>query len=91
MSRHMWKESRGLSLAAAVFAIEAFLHSADADVEVCSECRQALEAERCPVCGTPRHRVTTRFRDFVSEYADVTELRRGFIDGLYDARSGIVH
>lgn len=80
-----------LSLVAAVMAIEALLNCSgdDAPVKVCEECRTSESVEKCSVCGLPRYRATSRFKQFLSEFGSV-DLKK-FANDLYETRSKLSH
>ena len=80
-----------LSLVAAVMAIEALLNcfGADAPVKVCEECHTPESVEKCSVCGLPRYRATSRFKQFLSDFG--SEDLKKFANDLYKTRSKLAH
>jgi hypothetical protein len=80
-----------LSLVASVMAIEALLNcsGADASVKVCEECRTPESMEKCSVCGLPRYRATSRFKQFLSDFG--SEDLEKFANELYKTRSKLAH
>ena len=91
LSRAVWPESRSLSMAAAVFAIEALAATAGERPERCEKCGQVLRSESCSACRAPIYGLTTRFRQFVEQHAESTALSEGFATRLYNARSELGH
>ncbi len=87
-ARDTWRTSRSVSLAAAVFAVEALIHADDPSPKRCKECNSLLSTDHCNSCGAPRYGLTRRFRDFVEKYSDTDNLPA---NRLYDARSDIAH
>lgn len=80
-----------LSLVAAVMAIEALVNcsGADAPVKVCEECGTPESVEKCSVCGLPRYRATSRFKQFLSDFG--SEDLKKFANDLYKTRSKLAH
>lgn len=80
-----------LSLVAAVMAIEALVNcsGSDAPLKVCEECRTPESIEKCSVCGLPRFRATSRFKQFLSDFG--SEDLKKFANDLYKTRSKLAH
>ncbi|MBW8035640.1 MAG: hypothetical protein FVQ79_08425 [Planctomycetes bacterium] len=81
-----------LSLVAAVMAIEALVNCSGADqpvTKVCEECRTPESIENCSVCGLPRYRATSRFKQFLSDFG--SEDLKKFANELYKTRSKLAH
>ena len=86
-------DAPSLSLIAAVSAIEALIKNEQLNdgekVTKCSECGAESSVETCSCCGLPRHRVGSRFREFLKRYGS-PQLKK-FSDNLYQFRSSIAH
>ncbi len=89
----IYNNAPSLSLIAAVSGIEALVKSEllnDGEkVTKCKECGAEPSLETCSCCGLPRHRVGSRFREFLKRYGS-PELKQ-FSDSLYKFRSSIAH
>jgi hypothetical protein len=78
MSHGVWHESRSGSYASLVTAIEALLPED--------------EPQRCEGCGQPIHRISKRFREFLTLHAPGQEQaseRKALQDVFYELRSGL--
>jgi hypothetical protein len=88
-----YNNAPSLSLIAAVSAIEALIKSEQLNdgekVTKCKECGAEPSVETCSCCGLPRHRVGSRFREFLKRYGS-PQLKK-FSDNLYKFRSSIAH
>ncbi|MCH8836573.1 MAG: hypothetical protein IIA60_02100 [Candidatus Marinimicrobia bacterium] len=84
--------SASLSLVAAVMAIEALVNCSRDDspaIKVCEECHTPESIEKCPVCGLPRYRATSRFKQFLTDFG--SEKLKKFANELYKTRSKLAH
>lgn len=80
MSHRVWHESRSASYASLVAAIEALLPDD--------------KPQRCKDCGQPIHRISKRFRDFLTRHAPGQEQaseRKALQNAFYELRSGLAH
>ena len=80
MSHGVWQQSRSASYASLVAAIEALLPDD--------------ESQRCKDCGQPIHRISKRFRDFLTRHAPGQEQaseRKVLQNAFYELRSGLAH
>jgi len=85
--------SASLSLVATVMAIEALVNSLHGDglTNVCDECSAPESIEKCAACGLPRHRATSRFKQFLADFWDDSREAMKFADALYRTRSKLAH
>jgi len=79
-----------LALVASVMGIEALVnYDNSSGTSFCNECGAPVSIERCKVCGSPRYRATTNFKNFINKYG--LPGSRKFSDNLYKMRSKLAH
>ncbi len=84
-------ESASLSLMSSAMAIEA-LANADSDrSRNCENCGTPEHLEKCDLCGAPRYRATTKFKEFIAEYLEQSSEVKTFAKRLYEVRSSLAH
>ena len=79
-----------LALVASVMGIEALVNYDNSNgTTSCNECGAPESIEKCEVCGSPRYRATSNFKDFIGKYGS-SDLNK-FSDNLYKMRSKLAH
>ncbi len=94
---HLWGQASDLknikapsmSLLASVSAIETLVNFSADPGPSCRECGVSPSIEKCGVCGSPRYRLNSRFKEFLMDFAGPeTESLAG---KLYNIRGRISH
>jgi len=70
-------------------AIEALVNCHEDNGPRCKECNAPESIEKCTVCGLPRYRVTSRFKNFLIKFC--SGLPNKFANTLYQVRSKLAH
>lgn len=78
-----------LSLVSSAAAIEAL--NKDIEKITCTECGSKPSMETCDECGLPRHRISSKFKQFFSDYGSDSNEFNKFAKSFYSFRSNVAH